>query len=172
MASLTSRHIWMYLRPSIIRVSLSGRPGSVWWLITPLNTRLGKEWASLASSTPWSTARMPPRPIDVFTSITTPTVAPLASAISDSSRTLRGSSTVTFTSARRARAHTRSSLSEVGTSLVMRMSSMPPSIIASASAVLAVHTPPTVPPARICIRASIGVLMSLECSRILHTVSA
>src|SRR5215471_7209674 len=48
---------------------------------------------------------------------------------------------------------------------------MPPSTITSASATLAAHTPPTVPPARICMCARMGLLRFLTWVRILQTVS-
>ena len=150
-ALATSMHIRIQCRPSLNRVSLSGSPAMDWWLITPLNVTPGNSVASRASSMPCSVRRIPARSMDVFTSITTPTSDPPRSDIDEISRKLRSSSTATFMSADRDRAHTRAILSGVTTWLVISMSLMPPSIITSASDTLAAHTPPTVPPDSICL---------------------
>ena len=72
---------------------------------------------------------------------------------------------------RLARAHILAILSLWVTWFGMSTSVTPPSNITSASESLAVHTPPTVPPASICIFASSGLLVFLVCWRILTSLS-
>ena len=122
-------------------------------------------------ATPCSALLTPPRPIWVSTSIRTPIVTPYASAISDMVCTLSRLSTQTLMVPRLASAHILAILSLCVTWLGMSTSVTPPSNITSASESLAVQTPPTVPPASICIFASSGLLVFLVCWRILTWLS-
>ena len=99
----------------------------------------------------------------VSISINIPIVVSSVDAISEMRRTFSKLSTQTLISASFDNLHILFILSGVTIWLVIKISLIPPDTITSASDTFAEQIPLTVPPASICIKASLGVFKFLPC---------